>query len=479
MAAMRELLIIDGKIDARKMNIVVPPLSSSGQDACHVSLPGSNEKKRTRSKSDETDKTAAAATSTLSDDDDDDETNEPSLSKKHCAQNSSVDSLVDLQDQLLRNHGSSISNQPHVVPSAERKSFDYSQFRSAEELVEFVVNRATLFGTVTPEQSTSVEEQNVTSKRKVSDVDDIMETQDKGDTLSFHSSIVSLVRSNTMIFQTFSSGASSTLTKLQNCLPESALTELERNIFHSTLSSQTTMTELLLENFEKVNDILLEFLRFPQLQRQRQHESANKSLFVLPQLLEASVTDESHLREYAHNMIISMVNSIPGNDFEIPLRAFLGYKSLKTPSRERILEMVSGVLFDVSHAMHAWVHTEKDLVRKKQVSNRAIDSKYVDEQIKNALFDQNRAIQKIGGFDDSSLLPLALGIHRCRQTKTTWTEYASSTEGKKAFSLHTNAKAEERADRKRQPDNAGLFETGRKRRGRRGRSINSHRISAK
>jgi hypothetical protein len=140
------------------------------------------------------------------------------------------------------------------------------------------------------------------------------------------------------------------------------------------------------------------------------------------------------------------------------------------------------VLFDVSHAMHAWLQTEKDIMRKLQVSKESIDNKDMDEHIKNALFEQNhRAIKNIGGFDDSSLLPLALGIHRCRQNKITWTEYAASLEGENAFGLHYATAEESNKVRKRQHDIVGkaeLFETGRKRRGRRGRSTNSLTINA-
>jgi hypothetical protein len=106
--------------------------------------------------------------------------------------------------------------------------------------------------------------------------------------------------------------------------------------------------------------------------------------------------------------------------------------------------------------------------------------KDMDERIKNALFD-HRAIKHIGGFDNSSLLPLALGVHRCRQKKTTWTEYAASAEGKNALSLHHATADESTKVRKRQNDivgSAALFEAGRKRRGRRGRSIYSPRINA-
>jgi len=451
LAAMRELLVIDGRIDARTMKVVVP-MEEEEEETCNMSLNERTEKKRARSASAETNEAAGGALPTLSDDDDEEaEAGAPSsLSKKQRMQNSSVDSMVDLQKQLLQKPAA--STQPHVVPITEKVSFDYSQFESADKLVEYVVNRAT-------------------------------SSLEFAKAASFPSCIVSLVRSNIMILQTFSSGAPNSLTKLQNCLPTSLLTDREKNIFHSALSSQMTMAELLprgTENFEKTNDTIVEFLHRPQLHRQRQQGLQNKSLLVLPQLLEASVTDESYLREFAHNMIVSMIDSIPGNDFEVPLRVFLGYKSTKTPSRERLLDMICGLLFDVSHAMHAWVHTEKDMMRKLQVSKQAMNSKDMDEHIKNALFD-HRAIKNIGGFDDSSLLPLALGVHRCRQKKITWTEYAAVAEGKNAFSLHYATADESTKVRNRQNDivgHAALFETGRKRRGRRGRSIYSSGINA-
>lgn len=490
---MRELLIIDGRIDARTMNIVVPPAVSLSQTRNMSERNNKRPRSSASNIADEADEAASSAMlPTPSDDEEEGMCETASTSKKQRIQNSSVDSIEDLQKQILEKDCSTTTSthRPHVVPIADRDDFDYSRFDSAEELVEYVVNQ---FVTESAEQTTlssSIEEQTVTttSKRKVSNVD--METNDNNDDADatfFPSCIVSLVRSNTMVFQTFSSGAPSTLTKLQKCLPHNTLTEREKSIFHSTQSPQvTTMTELLptsTDNFEKINDFLIEFLRFPQRQRQRQHGNANKSLFVLPQLLEASVTDESYLREFAHNMVVSMVNSIPGNDVDIPLRVFLGYKSTKTPSRERILDMVSDVLFDVSHAMHAWVHTEKDLLRKpQQISNGKMTSKDLEEQIKNALFDEGgRALAKIGGFEESSLLPLSLGIRRCRQTRTPWVEYAASAAGKNVFSLHVVEDKSTKV-RKRQSDivgNSEVFETGRKRRGRRGRTIYSHRINAK
>lgn len=491
LAAARELLIIDGKIDPRTMKVVVQIVEEEEETTtCNVSQnnESNSDKKRARSASPETNKAAGVAVPTLSDDDDEEkEASTSSLSKRQRLQNSSVDSMVELQKQKFEK--SSARTQPHVVP---QQAFDYSQFDSAEELVEYVVDQVVVSlgsaskegrhtePTTTP-TSSSTEDETVTSKRKVSDVDDL-EAQDAR---PFPSCVVSLVRSNAMLFQSFASGAPNSLTKLQNCLPQSLLTEREKNIFHSALSSQVTMAELLptgTENFEKTNDAIVEFLHRPQLHRQRQQGNANKTLLVLPTLLEASVTDESYLREFAQDMITSMINSIPGNDFEVPLRVFLGYKSTKTPTRERLLDMLCGVLFDVSHAMHAWLQTEKDIMRKLQVSKEAIDNKHMDEQIKNALFEQNhRAIKNIGGFDDSSLLPLALGIHRCREKSTTWREYAASPEGANAFCLHYATAADESAIvRRRQNDivgNAELFETGRKRRGRRGRSINASAIN--
>ncbi len=494
LAAVRELLIIDGKIDPRTMKVIIPQMVDKEGKTCNVSKKNesNSDKKRARSASSETTQAAGVAVPTLSDDDEEKEASTPSLSKRQRLQNSSVDSMVELQKQVFEEK-SSASTQPHVVPPAEKHLFDYSQFDSAEKLVEYVVDKvAVSLGSAskkgrhtepTPTPS-STEEQVVTSKRKVSDVDDL-EAQGAR-TNPFPSCVVSLVRSNAMVFQSFASGAPNSLTKLQNCLPQSLLTEREKNIFHSALSSQATMAELLptgTENFEKTNDAIMEFLHSPQLHRQRQQGNANKSLLVLPQLLEASMTDESYLREFAQDMISSMINSIPGNDFEVPLRVFLGYKSTKTPSRERLLDMICGVLFDVSHAMHAWLQTEKDIMRKLQVSKEAIDNKHMDGHIKNALFEQNhRAIKNIGGFDDSSLLPLALGIHRCREKSTTWREYAASPEGGNAFGLHYATAADESAKvRRRQNDIVGkaeLFETGKKRRGRRGRSINSSAINA-
>lgn len=490
LAAVRELLIIDGKVDPHTMKVVNPQIQMAEEEettTCNMSEKNesNSDKKRARSAPSETNKASGVAVPTLSDDDDEEkEASTLSLSKRQRLQNSSVDSMVELQKQIFEKP--SARTQPHVVP---QQAFDYSQFDSAEELVEYVVDQvavslgsASKKGRHTEPTPSSTEEQSVTSKRKVSDVDDL-EAQDAR---PFPSCVVSLVRSNAMLFRSFASGAPNSLTKLQNCLPQSLLTEREKNIFHSALSSQVTMAELLptgTDNFEKTNDAIIEFLHRPQLHRQRQQGNANKSLLVLPQLLEASVTDESYLRESAQDMIASMINAIPGNDFEVPLRVFLGYKSTKTPSRERLLDMICGVLFDVSHAMHAWLQTEKDIMRKLQVSKEAIDNKHMDGHIKNALFEQNhRAIKNIGGFDDSSLLPLALGIHRCREKSTSWREYAASPEGGNAFSLHYATAADESAKvRRRQNDivgNAELFETGRKRRGRRGRSINASAINA-
>ena len=279
---MRELLIIDGKIDAQTMKVAVP--MAEEEETCNVSKQNeSTSDKHARSASSETNKAAGGAVPTLSDDDDEEKVaSTPSLSKKRRLQNSSVDSMVELQKQLVQKP-SSASTHSHVVTIADKQSFDYSQFDSAEELVGYVVNRvketlgsASKNGEHTDPTPSSTEEQIVTSKRKVSDVDD-MELQD-AKVASFPSCVVSLVRSNIMVFQS-KTGAPNSLTKLQNCLPQSLLTEREKNIFHSALSSQMTMAELLpkgTENFEKTNDAIVEFLHNPQLHRQRQQGNANK-----------------------------------------------------------------------------------------------------------------------------------------------------------------------------------------------------------
>ena len=131
----------------------------------------------------------------------------------------------------------------------------------------------------------------------------------------------------------------------------------------------------------------------------------------------------------------------------------------------------------MSHALFAFIHTQEEMTRGMTSSEgvaNVINHKSMDKQIKTSLFD-GRALKRIGGFEPSALLPLALGIHRCRQTKTSWEEYAMLEEGRMAMSVHSSTQVEvSNHGRKRQRGvimvNSSLLELGKKRRGRRGKS---------
>ena len=66
----------------------------------------------------------------------------------------------------------------------------------------------------------------------------------------------------------------------------------------------------------------------------------------LPLLLDLSIMVEAQLRQIA----LQMVRALGGYFSEKALREFIGYKS-PTAKHERVLELISDFLFDVSHAM--------------------------------------------------------------------------------------------------------------------------------
>jgi hypothetical protein len=73
-------------------------------------------------------------------------------------------------------------------------------------------------------------------------------------------------------------------------------------------------------------------------------------VFALPKFLEASIDDEYTMRGRAHEIVLSIMNQFRGSSMNMSLRVFLGYTSAKTPSTDRIYEILTNVLFDVSHA---------------------------------------------------------------------------------------------------------------------------------
>lgn len=363
---------------------------------------------------------------------------------------------------------------PHLVPSGVDEKgcdIDHATFRNAEALADYVVDRARLVSAGASDDSddsfrtssiATERPDSSASKRKVSDASDDSELIQQGYS-NFPPWIVSLVRSNIWLIRTSPSGS-----KLARLTPQSGLA------FNPITPSDA----------EEIDHAIHSFLRHPRLQREQQQANVRQITFALPRLLGASIDDEGSLRARAREMVTSIANSFCGNDANFfPLRAYLGYKSSKTPSGDRILGIVSDILFDVSHAMYAFIHTQEGMIRAGVANETNRTS--MDMQIKSSLFD-DRALKRIGGFEPSSLLPLALGIRRCRETGTSWKEYARSEEGMMAMGIHSKRDefaVEELVEgeiftslgRKRRGGsfsvNGPLLELGKKRRGRRGRSI--------
>jgi hypothetical protein len=381
-------------------------------------------------------------------------------------------------------------NSVDVVPLEEtKKNTSLGRFGCAEELVESIVRRAVdkradineqqvLEHVYNPEKEVSMCESRpmpnnpmdqdllgVSSKRKVSDADDAcIDTKRFRRDNSFPSHVLQIVRSNVVV--------------LQRPSPNSAHEEATNDLATDDLSAPSNFATSLSVS----DDELLDFLRFPQLQKQ---QSANKqtTLFALPHLLKTSIADESQLREVAHKMSLSIFVTY---DLEAPLRIFLGYKSNKSVDRNKLVTIFSDILFDVSHAMYAWVQTEKEMTasnvggmkdsstkkgKRVQIPTASLNASDVESIIKDSLFDE-RALKRIGGFEPTSLLPLALGIRHCILNHMTWVEYASTIDGKRAMEFHLRSNDDKMKKRR----SSELFEIGKQRRGRRGRALRMGRV---
>ena len=173
----------------------------------------------------------------------------------------------------------------------------------------------------------------------------------------------------------------------------------------------------------------------------------------LPRFLEVSIVFESKLRNIAFQMVSEMLKSFDNET----IRLFMGYRT-KTMKRQRIIRMLADFLFDVSHAMFAWKQTEREIRADLTASEPAVHSVYTqktDGMVCNALFDCSRALKKIGGFDDSSILKHAVEISRSAAKHQTWEDFAKTVSGRRLLAHHRSG-------------NAG--EVGTKRRGRRTRN---------
>lgn len=354
-----------------------------------------------------------------------------------------INGLLDARTLLLRHdamdqpcHGrvSPMRSHVDVVPPEEQR-----RFTCAEEFLEFVIhqtltksecsNKSSPFKRNGEEESSSMCEttsflgpigsnndklDSVSSKRKVSDVDESFLHPVKrlctDMVVDFPSHIVQLVQSNVVI-----------LHRARSKEDEEPPTSLD----------------------------LQEFLRHPQ-----QHHNNHQLRFALPPLLQTNINNELHLRQVARDLCTSIVHS---HQLDSTLPIFLGYKSNKLIHRSKLLTIFADILFDVSHAMYAWVQTEKEM---------GYDGV---ESIKKALFD-DRALKRIGGFEPTSLLPLALTVRQCRLHHMSWEEFALSPDGQRVLEIHH---VEEESKMRY---NEKLLEVGKRRRGRRGRALRNEKV---
>lgn len=164
-----------------------------------------------------------------------------------------------------------------------------------------------------------------------------------------------------------------------------------------------------------------------------------------PPFLEVSIASEFVLRDLAQEMTRKLTESFDDKT----LRMFLGYKS-STLKRDRLLSVLSEYIFDVSHAMYAWKQTEQE------VQGETLGDTAVEQRILRTLFD-SRALRKIGGFENSSLLPHALSISRLVEKDVSWREFAKTQRGKELLQHHREGKP---------------WVAGQKRRGQRARTRN-------
>lgn len=147
-------------------------------------------------------------------------------------------------------------------------------------------------------------------------------------------------------------------------------------------------------------------------------------------LLHVSIYHEEHLRDTAFAMTKRVVVSFP----TYAIRKLLSYRSNAIP-RDKMIHLLSTLVFNASHAMYAWQQTEHDLLLEKneQCLSAAMKTSHregLDNEIVKLLFNE-RDLRKIGGFDSSSILPTALLISRLADRGMRWTRFAKTALGRK------------------------------------------------
>ena len=156
----------------------------------------------------------------------------------------------------------------------------------------------------------------------------------------------------------------------------------------------------------------------------------------VPLMMEVSIASEQILRNAALGMVSRMTKSFSRET----LRHFLGYRA-SSVKREKVLAVLSDFLYDVSHALFAWNQTEQELIASHPADKQAHTfNEETDTMVKNLLFDK-RALKKIGGFDDCSLLRHALSVARSASQDETWEDFALSDQGQKLLAHHADGQA--------------------------------------
>ena len=150
------------------------------------------------------------------------------------------------------------------------------------------------------------------------------------------------------------------------------------------------------------------------------------------QLLHVSIFHEEHLRSTAYNMTLRALESFSTRS----LRTLLNYRSNSIP-RQKMIQLLSTVLFNASHAMYAWDQTEAELIleRNEIISSRSmgrINQEELDDEIVKLLFNE-RDLRKIGGFKSSSILPTALLISRIAKRNMSWARFSETGYGRKVL----------------------------------------------
>lgn len=429
-AAVREMLILDGSVDAKTLNII--------KKSATYSAPATGLDEQAKTENDEN----------VTSCDTDINIVPPDCSGK-CVTSDWYDNAEELVMYIIRQavEHSSVLHQDTHDDGKEVSLCESYQLKSDVDTAQNYV--------ASP------------SKRKVSDADETYHNNPKRicqDT-SFPSHIVQLARSNVVILNRTSSGK---------------------------FADAQTPPKLINDSQPAVSDNELdEFLRSPRFykkQGQQQRNSDSTTLFALPPLLQTSIMNEVQLRKVARRFSESIISS---NNLDAALRVFLGYKTTKSVDRNKLISIFSDILFDVSHAMYAWVQTENEMnIRKTggevpectkknkrvQIPTALRSPADMESIIKQSLFDP-RTLKRLGGFEPSSLLPLALGVRNCRINNVLWEDYAISTEGKKAMEVHLQvglAKNDTFAKKRCYSD--ALFIVGKRRRGRRGRALKVDKV---